>query len=62
VGAENAVTLRDLGIFVDQAAEPVPTQDPDILTHSEWTLTPGGWSLAQRQVRAINIIVLDVLI
>ena len=25
VGAENAVTLRDLGILVDQAAEPVPT-------------------------------------
>jgi len=25
VGAENCVTLCDLGIFVDQAAEPVPT-------------------------------------
>jgi hypothetical protein len=24
VGAENRVTLRDLGIFVDQAAEPIP--------------------------------------
>ena len=42
VGAENAVTLRDLGIFVDQATEPVSAQDPDILAHSEWTLTPAG--------------------
>ena len=61
VGAENAVTLRDLGIFVDQPGEPVSTQDPDILAHSEWTLTPGGRSLAQRPVRAMNVIVLDVL-
>ena len=61
VGAENAVTLRDLGIFVGQAAGPVPTHDPDILAHSEWTLTPGGRSLAQRPVRAMNVIVLDVL-
>ena len=61
MGAENAVTLRDLGIFVDQAAEPVSTQDPGILAHSEWTLTPGGRSFAQRPVRAMNVIVLDVL-
>jgi hypothetical protein len=27
VGAENAVTLCDLRIFVDQAAEPVPAQN-----------------------------------
>jgi hypothetical protein len=61
VGAENAVTLRDLGVFVDQATEPVSTQDPGILAHSEWTLTPGRRSLAQRPVRAMNVIVLDVL-
>ena len=30
VGAENAVTSCDLGVFVDQAAEPVPPQNPDI--------------------------------
>jgi hypothetical protein len=34
VGAEYSVALCDLGIFVDQAAEPVPPQDPDILAHS----------------------------
>jgi hypothetical protein len=27
VGAENTVTLCDLGIFMDQAAEPVPAQN-----------------------------------
>jgi hypothetical protein len=29
VGAEYCVTSCDLGVFVDQAAEPVPPQDPD---------------------------------
>jgi hypothetical protein len=32
VGAEYSVTLCDLGIFVDQATEPVPSQDTDIRT------------------------------
>jgi hypothetical protein len=61
VGAEYPVALCDLGIFVDQAAEPVPPQDPDILAHSGLRLTPSGRALAQRPVRAMNIIVLDVL-
>jgi hypothetical protein len=30
-GAENCVTLCDLGILADQAAEPVPAENPDIL-------------------------------
>ena len=29
VGAENPVTLCDLGILADQAAEPVPPYNPD---------------------------------
>ena len=29
VGAEYCVTLRDLGVFVDEAAEPVPPQNAD---------------------------------
>ena len=29
VGAEYCVTSCDLGVFVDQAAEPVPPQNPD---------------------------------
>src|ERR1700678_4450813 len=33
VGAGNPVTSRDLGVFVDLAAEPVPPQDLDIRAH-----------------------------
>jgi hypothetical protein len=61
VGAEYSVTLCDLGIFVDQAAEPVPPQDPDIRVRSGRMITPGGRALAERPVRAMNVIVLDVL-
>ena len=52
--------LCDLGILVDQATEPVPPQDPDILAHSGRRLTPGGRALAQRSVRAVNVVVLDI--
>jgi hypothetical protein len=61
VGAEYPVTSRDLGIFVDQAAEPVPTQDPGIQARSGRTLTPSGRSLAQCPVRAMNVTVPGVL-
>src|SRR5260370_18501281 len=61
VGAEYPVTLCDLVIFVDQAAEPVPPQDPDIRVRSGRMITPGGRALAERPVRAMNVIVLDVL-
>ena len=40
VGAEYPVTLCDLGIFVEQAAGPVPVQDPDIPIHSGRMLMP----------------------
>jgi hypothetical protein len=46
---------------MDQAAEPVPPQDPDIRAHSGRTLTLGGRPLAERPVRAMNVIVLGVL-
>jgi len=46
VGAEYPVTSRHVGIFVDQAAEPVPPQGPGIQAHSGRTLTPSGRSLA----------------
>ena len=55
------VTLCDLGVFVDQAAEPVPSQDPDIRSRNGRRLTPSGRALAERPVRAMNVIVLDVL-
>jgi hypothetical protein len=61
VGAEYPVALCDLGVFVDQAAEPVPRQNPDIRACSGRTLAPYGRDLAERPVRAMNVIVLDVL-
>jgi hypothetical protein len=61
VGAEYPVTLCDLGIFVDQAAEPVPAQDPDIRVRSGRMITPSGRALEERPVRAMNVIVLHVL-
>jgi hypothetical protein len=61
VGAEYPVTARDLGIFVDQAAESVAPQDPGGRAHSGRMLTLIWRSLAQRPVRPVRIEVLDVL-
>jgi hypothetical protein len=36
------ITSRDLGVFVDQAAEPVPSQDPDIGARDARMLAPAG--------------------
>ena len=48
VGAGNCVTLCDLGIFVDQAAEPIPPKDPGACAESRWMHAPGGRVLRQR--------------
>jgi hypothetical protein len=61
VGAEYPVALCDLGIFADQATEPVPSQNPDIRTYKGWMVTPSGRALTERPVRTMNVIVLDVL-
>ena len=61
VSAEYPATLCDLRIFADQASELVPPQDPGIRVHNGRTLTPSGRALAERPVRAMNVIVLDVL-
>ena len=42
VSAEYCVTSCDLGVFVDQAAEPVPSQDPDIRAQDGRVLAPAG--------------------
>lgn len=41
MGAEYLVTLCDLGIFADQAAEPVPAQNTDTCAQRGWMRTPG---------------------
>jgi len=45
VGAEYPVTLCDLGILMDQAAEPVSAENPDIRARSGWMRTPGRRAL-----------------
>ncbi len=48
-------------MFADQTAEPVPPQDPAIRVRNGRTLTPSGRPLAERPVRTMNVMVLDVL-
>jgi hypothetical protein len=62
VGAENRVTLCDPGIFMDQAAEPVPAQNPDVCARSGWMRTPGRRALLQRPVRPVGVVMVGVLI
>jgi hypothetical protein len=47
---------------MDQAAEPVPAQNPDVRARSGWMRTPGRWTLVHRPVRAMQIVVIGVLI
>jgi len=54
VGAENAVTLCDLGIFADQAADPVTPENPDIGAWSRRIRTPGRRALLQCPVRPVR--------
>jgi hypothetical protein len=61
VSAEYVVTSCDLGVFVDQAAEPVPPQNPDTCAWGGRTLASGGWVLVQRPVRPMGVAMVDVL-
>ena len=51
VGAENRVTSCDLGIFMDQAAGPVPAQQLDMCTQSRWIPMPSRRGVLQCPVR-----------
>jgi len=61
VGAEYCVTSCDLGVFVDQAAEPVPPQNPDTCACGGRTLASGGRVLVQRPVRPMGVVMVGVL-
>jgi len=50
VGAGNRVTLCDLDVFTDQAAEPVPAQNAHMAQFGRRMYPPGGRVLAQRPV------------
>jgi hypothetical protein len=45
VGAGNPVTLCDLGIFVDQAAKPVPAQNSGVCAQGRCMRTSSGRAL-----------------
>jgi hypothetical protein len=57
VGAGNRVALCDLGIFMDQAAEAVPAQNPDVCAQSRLIRTTSRRILAQSPVRPVRVVV-----
>ena len=61
MGAEYCVTSCDLGIFVDQATEPVPLQNPDACSCCGWIHAPGGRILVQGPMRPMDVVMVDVL-
>src|SRR5215212_6405439 len=60
VGAENWVTSCDLQVFVDEAAEPVPSEHANARPGT-WRGVGGGWALVQGSVRAVGVEVLHIL-
>jgi hypothetical protein len=61
VGAGNCVTLCDLGVFVDQAAEPVPAHNAHSGHFRRPMCTSGGRILQQRPVWPVRVLVIDIL-
>ena len=60
-GAEYSVTSRDLGVFMDQAAEPVSPQYPHIRAYCRRTRASSGRILLQRPVRTMGVVMICVL-
>src|SRR5215203_4132616 len=61
VGAENAVTSCDLHVLVYQAAESISSQRSERRC-GRWGSGACGRLLMQRPVRAMSVVVLDVLL
>ena len=61
VGAGNRVAVCDLGIFIDQASEAVPSQHPDVCARIRLIRTTGRRTLAQCPVRPVRVVVIDIL-
>src|ERR1035438_8205222 len=61
VGADNAVTSRDLRILVDQAAEPVASSDAEVVVGRRGGDLGVGWCLAEGPMRPVSVVVIDVL-
>jgi hypothetical protein len=50
-----------LGVFVDQAAEPIPAQDAHAITSAGVYRRPAGGVLLQRPVRPVDVVVTGIL-
>jgi hypothetical protein len=61
LGAENPVTLGDLGMLADQTAEPVPADDPDVCAQGRSMRAAGRRTLLQHPVRPGCVVVPQVL-
>jgi hypothetical protein len=61
VGAENSVTSCDLHILVEKATEAVASQRTNGRSAGRGSAA-GGRSLIERSVRAVGVVVLDVLL
>ena len=61
MGAGNSVTVRDLHVFANEPAEPIPAQNAHTGHLSRRMRTPGGRVLPQRSVRAMLVIVIEIL-
>ena len=60
MGADNAVTSRDLRILVDEAAEPGASSDADGVVRGRGGDLAVGWSLAESPVRPAGVVVIGV--
>jgi hypothetical protein len=60
VGAENRVTSRDVHVFVEEATEPVSSEDVDGCAGGSRGVARGR-ALMQGSVRAVGVLVLRVL-
>ena len=61
MGAGNGVTLCDLCVFADDAAETVSPQNTHAAHFYGWMETPGGRILLQRPVRTMSVVMIGVL-
>jgi hypothetical protein len=60
VGAENAVTSRDLRILVEEAAKPIASSNADVVVGRHGVGPALGWLLCKGPVRPVGVVVIDV--
>ena len=61
MSADNAATSRDLRILVEEAAEPVASENGDVIVGDRGVAGAVGWFLAEGPVRLVGgVVVIDV--